>query len=276
MNEAFEIGDDVLRLLERADRPPASASDRVWDSIEATLDGPAAVAPPPPAPPSVPARAAPGKLLLATLPLLLLAGTVGFWVVRSEQDKVGAHKRVTTGVIAPKGGAVQRTTLEPPGPSELGPESGLGPSAGLGLGPETNPERLPAAGGDQPEQPEPASAEAAPDTPSPRKPDPKAETSAESKPKPSALGLEDELALMAEAREALHGGKHKKALRLLAEHASSFKNGVFAEERDFSRVVAACELEDVTKAKGFAKQYRRAHPKGALGAKLGETCAGAD
>lgn len=266
MKEALGIGDDVLRLLERADRPPAAAGDRVWDAIETTLDGPSVLPPPPP---PTPVRAGPGKVLLASIPLLLLAGTVGFWVVRSERAEMGARHRVTTGVIAPNGGAAQRVVDRPvvePSPAQPSqtrrgavpepPTHGLTPTPGAEL------ERAPA---EPSAAPAPSEAQAPSTEPS---------TAKQKKAKP--LGLEDELALMAKAREALHGGNHKKALRLLAEHASSFKRGVFAEERDFSRVVAACELEDVAKAKRFAGQYRRAHPKGALGAKLGETCAGED
>lgn len=257
MKEALEISEDVLRLIERADRPPAVAADRVWDAIESTLDAPPA-APPAPPPATAAARPGPGKLLLAAVPLLLLAGAGGFWLVRSEGQTSKPRASVSTGVIAPKGsgrhGAAGGPDVAEPAPDQVQPARPLEPAVPP---PIAVPDDSDAA--EAPTEAPPAAKVAKPKA---------------GKKATQALGLEDELALMAKAREALHGGNHKKALRLLAQHANTFKDGVFVEERDFSRVVAACELDDVDKAKRFARQYRKAHPKGALGAKLGETCAG--
>lgn len=90
-------------------------------------------------------------------------------------------------------------------------------------------------------------------------------------PTSSADDLDGELALLRRARVALAAGKLDAALALLDEHAASYPNGTFAEERRGLGVVAQCKAGRVG-AVGRARAFLADRPGSPMAARVVEAC----
>jgi len=92
---------------------------------------------------------------------------------------------------------------------------------------------------------------------------------------PSELGpdLGPEVALMTKARAAMRAGDHRRALRLLDEHARAFPRGVFAKERELSRVTTLCSMGERDAATEAARRFAQRRPSARE--RLEKTCVGA-
>ena len=76
---------------------------------------------------------------------------------------------------------------------------------------------------------------------------------------------------MTEARAAMRAGERTKALRLLDRHAREFPRGVFASERELSRVTTLCAMGESEAAAEVARRHVQRHP--AARDRLAKTCA---
>jgi hypothetical protein len=88
--------------------------------------------------------------------------------------------------------------------------------------------------------------------------------------------LEEEMALMGEARRALGRGDARKALSLLNRHARDFPRGEFKRERVVSRVTALCALGQPETARRVAKRYLKSDSTSVHAQRIEQTCAGKD
>lgn len=216
----------LLDQLSEAERTapvaPADARARVWDQVQARLEG----GPAPPELDSAPlVEAAASKLPLKLLAALLVVGAGGglAWVGLSGRaaPEPSAGVEAPAGVVAP---------VEPAAPSDTGETATSRPAA---------PPDLPAAdetdASDEPDTPAAAPAGVG------RKRRPPVETEVEqTKPGP-AKTLADELALMQALSTALKQGDSSRARALVAEHERAFPSGQFIEEREAAGARALCQ-----------------------------------
>lgn len=86
--------------------------------------------------------------------------------------------------------------------------------------------------------------------------------------------LGPEMELMRAARTAIGAGQGRRALELLAEHATRFPRGSFAKEREVSRVTAHCALGEHQRAVEVAQRFLKTHPNGVLADRVRNSCAG--
>lgn len=84
--------------------------------------------------------------------------------------------------------------------------------------------------------------------------------------------LAAELELMRAARSALRSGSTDRALSLLHEHARTYPDSAFAEERKATEIMALCTRGDTAKAEAMAQRFRQAFPDSAFDAGLLEAC----
>lgn len=114
-------------------------------------------------------------------------------------------------------------------------------------------------------------------TPIATQPEPKAKAKSKAKTKviESPIDrLEEEMALMSEARRALGRGDARKALNLLNQHGREFPNGEFKRERVVSRVTAMCALGQPEAAKRVAKRYLKTDSTSVHAQRIEHSCAG--
>lgn len=97
-------------------------------------------------------------------------------------------------------------------------------------------------------------------------------TTPTTEPSPAAPSLEDEVAVLDRASEALRTGQAARALQWLAEHESRFPRGRLADVRKATRVRALCRLGRDDKAAAEAAALRREHPGSAVARSVSETC----
>jgi outer membrane protein assembly factor BamD (BamD/ComL family) len=94
---------------------------------------------------------------------------------------------------------------------------------------------------------------------------------------PSATGvvtssLDDEIALVRDARAALRGGDAARSLALLDEHDRRFPGGALAEDCAASRVYALCALGDIARARSAAARFLANHPYSPHAASVRASC----
>jgi hypothetical protein len=89
----------------------------------------------------------------------------------------------------------------------------------------------------------------------------------------SADSLREERALVARANAALRDGDPRAALGAVAEHARRFPDGVLAEERTATRVVALCELGRVAEADRARASFAARWPRSVHAARVHAACA---
>jgi len=151
-------------------------------------------------------------------------------------------------VAAPESKPVRRADATPPvvvPPAIVSPPSSASPPESLVQTPSAVPPALP-------------------DRASPR---PRIEPSA---PAPSAADLlRAELELMEQARVAVRGHQHARALELLEAHASRFPNGAMLEERLAWLAIVSCERGD---GRDRADEFASSYPKSARLAAVRAAC----
>lgn len=91
-----------------------------------------------------------------------------------------------------------------------------------------------------------AKAEPVPDEPAPAR-----------APAPVESAIDDELALLGDAQDALRAGQPERALRLVQSHGFRFPNGALAQERMTVHVLALCALSRPNSARQVYAQLRR-------------------
>lgn len=90
---------------------------------------------------------------------------------------------------------------------------------------------------------------------------------------PQLLGLGAETRLIEAAQQELGAGQGQRALDLLDRHRDEFPSGALAEERDFARVIALCQLGRQNEANAVAVSFLRAAPSSPLVPRLRKSCA---
>jgi hypothetical protein len=84
-----------------------------------------------------------------------------------------------------------------------------------------------------------------------------------------------EIALLRDARRALHDGQPSSALSLLAEHERRFPHGALAEDCAAQRVFALCALGDVSQARAEGIRFLAAHAQSPYADAVGGSCGSA-
>jgi len=82
--------------------------------------------------------------------------------------------------------------------------------------------------------------------------------------------LAEETNLIRQADQALRAGNASAALGLLDQHAARFPRGVLSNERNGERMVARCQLGQVSAS--ALSTYLAAHPQSALSARIRDAC----
>jgi hypothetical protein len=93
-------------------------------------------------------------------------------------------------------------------------------------------------------------------------------------PEVSDDSLAQEISLLRAARTALEGGDPEGALALLVRHARLWPNGVLAEERLATRVLALCALKRFSEARTTAHQLESMAPHSPHLTRVRASCAG--
>jgi hypothetical protein len=97
------------------------------------------------------------------------------------------------------------------------------------------------------------------------KPAPEPEPNAEPEPKPARVraaakpraSLQDELALIRRTQSAVRSGAHQRALTLARQHAKTYPDGAFVEDREALRALALCESGHSTASTAASKFHAR-------------------
>jgi hypothetical protein len=89
-------------------------------------------------------------------------------------------------------------------------------------------------------------------------------------------GLDTEIALLRDARDALRGGQPDRALAVVEEHARRFPHGALAEEGDAERVLCLCALSRLGEARARAVLFAADYPHSSYQASLKSSCAVAE
>lgn len=283
-----KLDDDLRSLLadyRALERMPSIKRNAAWHRLEADLDAPAA----PLAPPRTPARFLPAALLLAAAALFAL------WLrpdralrTADPADHQAILKSADPPPIAPTRGSPSSPAQSPR--SELpaqSPHSSDSPLPHLpAQSPQSSDSPLAPAQPPQPHaSPSRPSASKPPHAPTPP-PSPPAEESPQgtspSSPAPSqiddtrhgapSLDLEQELALLRSARDALARHDTAAADEALAEHARRFPAGHLREERLLLRVEALCAAGARDDARREATDFARRHPASPHARKILRVC----
>ena len=84
--------------------------------------------------------------------------------------------------------------------------------------------------------------------------------------------LEDEIALIAEAKSALASGDPATALAKAKEHQKRFKAGKLVDERVLLRIKALCAQGKVDKARAERDAFLERKPRAAISSRVREAC----
>jgi outer membrane protein assembly factor BamD (BamD/ComL family) len=91
-------------------------------------------------------------------------------------------------------------------------------------------------------------------------------------PAPALSALDAEIALLRDARSALHGGDAAGALSLLDAHDRLYPAGALGEDAAAERIYALCALGQTSQARALAARFLAAHPSSPHAASVGATC----
>lgn len=161
-----------------------------------------------------------GKVVLATT--LVTGGAVGVSRLNAGNNDTPATVRST----AERG--TERVAVNPPVQTPASP-----PQERAALAPAPAPER----------QAAPATTRAKP-----------ARVRPAAKPTSS---VQEELALIRQAQSAVRNGEHKRALNLARQHATTYPDGAFVEDREALRALALCDSGNATGSAAASKFYER-------------------
>jgi outer membrane protein assembly factor BamD (BamD/ComL family) len=84
--------------------------------------------------------------------------------------------------------------------------------------------------------------------------------------------LQAEVASLRSAQRALRSGDARRALELLTQQDSAFREGALAEERSAARVLALCQAHEVSAARNEARRFEERYPTSALLGKVRSAC----
>jgi outer membrane protein assembly factor BamD (BamD/ComL family) len=84
--------------------------------------------------------------------------------------------------------------------------------------------------------------------------------------------LEKELLLLRDAKSALDRGDSAKALSVLDQHEKTYPDGVLAEERGATRVLALCAAGRTQDAKLSARDFLAKYPRSPSAVRVRASC----
>jgi outer membrane protein assembly factor BamD (BamD/ComL family) len=84
--------------------------------------------------------------------------------------------------------------------------------------------------------------------------------------------MNEELAALREAQEALRAGKPEEAIRVLDGYAATHAGVALEEERHAARIVAACKTASASQARADAERFLRERPDSPLGERVRAAC----
>lgn len=242
---------DEMIAAERSTPAKATKAEagEVWRSIERSFVS------------VVPAAGAPAAAAGTTL------GKLGGALTSTAGKLLLATTLVTGGVVGAKNlaaGGDDTPAAEPSSSLQAtAPAAVHAAPAAPAIPPRAMPTPEPAA---QPGGVQPAVAEQQPEPPAPEaKP---ARVRADAKPRSS---VKDELALIRQTQSAIRSGAHTRALTLARQHAKTYPNGAFVEDREALRTLALCESGN-TKAAVAASSFLERWPKSMHRSRIEAAC----
>jgi hypothetical protein len=84
--------------------------------------------------------------------------------------------------------------------------------------------------------------------------------------------MDEELAALREAHEALRAGRPDEALRVLDRFAATHARGALEEERRAARIVAACKAGAGSQSRADAERFLQQRPDAPLGERVRGAC----
>jgi len=114
-----------------------------------------------------------------------------------------------------------------------------------------------------------------PDTPARAVPVPVATSTATATPAVTTSPLDDEIALVRDARSALRAGDAPHSLAILDEHDRLFPAGALSEDCAAERIYALCALGRVDEARALATRFLADHPVSPHAASVRASCGSA-
>jgi len=103
-------------------------------------------------------------------------------------------------------------------------------------------------------------------------PPPEVSGAAEAARAPAASGIDEEIAALREAQEALRAGKPADAVRVLDHYQASHAGTALEEERSAARIVAACQASVASRSTADAERFLRERPDSPLGERVRAAC----
>ena len=89
---------------------------------------------------------------------------------------------------------------------------------------------------------------------------------------PARRSIDQELELVRTAEDELHRGSPARALEAVAAHARRFPDGALWEEREVTRILALCQLGDVSGARASADRFIARAPASPFADRVREAC----
>ncbi len=90
--------------------------------------------------------------------------------------------------------------------------------------------------------------------------------------RPPPQAIDEELAALHEAQEALRAGQPDEAVRVLDRFAETHASVALEEERRAARIVAACQAGGGSQARADAERFLHERPDSPLGERIRATC----
>ncbi len=226
---------DIEALLDAERSPelaPKEAKERVWRRVQETI----ATAPP------VEAVTAPALSTPVVVASLGAVAVLGIWAATGAPVEVASDRSTMAPVEAPVERLMDPT---PSAPAPLRPV--VAPVVTSEQNPQPEPEENPPDPRDDLKRG--ASVSASVSTAARKR-----------KPEPRSRAAQDEQALLDRGRRALREGRAGGALRAANEHASRYRNGRLAEERDALRVRALEKVGDREASRRAARSFLSRYP----------------
>jgi hypothetical protein len=253
--------DEVLRRVRATANPGLERQVRIWNGLEARVDGSAAASIGPKAGGTAAAasNAVLPALVLRTgrwIAFGLATGLVGYFWGRSDE------RREQSEPLALEAATVREVNPSLMAPALIGAPPMLARQPDLAGEPR---EFLLESRGQAPSAPRTASSGELPRRTVSR-------ARARSSPR-AAMTLRDALDLLLRAQSELHRGAAAEALGVLAELERRQPGALLREERLVTRVLALCELGEVARAQGSRQELESHHPASIYRGRLDASCA---
>jgi hypothetical protein len=190
----------------------------------------------------------------------------GAAIERATRPDVPAEPAATAGSAADRPAAGAGSTVAPA--ARAAPASRPSPAAGRGASDAPGGSAA-ARDGDPPLRTAPAP------RPAPSEPSsgaPEASAAPEAPPAPPANAMDEELAVLHRAQEALRAGNPDEAVRVLDRYDATHAGAALQEERRAARILAACKAGHSSQARADAERFLRERPDSPLGGRVRAAC----